>query len=917
MRVPKTLLATAVAVLAAADAGAWVTYANFPRPARGSGRFTPPTGGPGLMPYVYDVASAPPGFAGAAGTAIVTAAHQTWNDDPGSQVAFALAGEADCDCSVLADGTNCVEWNAAGAAGALAVTRVRSVAAGTLDEFDICINPNMPRDLQGVLLHELGHALGLDHTDASIDPAQPGLNGQRPSVEYFKTVMQHFIGLGVVKQTLSCDDKAGANFLYPPAGVVMEPRSYMGGNTGGCDFGDAPDPLTAVIGEYPSLENGEDRIINGNLDAEVDNPPLGNYPGAEDVDLDGNGTVDLDEDQNLIGVFPELGNGARHKDSRMEWLGPIDMGAGQVTLPQPFAGQPATLVPKNPVLPPPPNGFVGGFPGSVVAGQTGDPGPAVPASATFETDARLADADELDDGVSLRGPLVGGVPVTVDVLVNTSGLAPGRYDEDDPDSLLYLNAWEDWNGDGDWQDWAPPIAGGLVAGLPPCVPPAPSDEYALHWRGTPGSDVAFSPNFCGGTPAGPNARYLTFIVTPPPGTWNGDVYERFRLDWGENVGQNPRDFSDPSLTFEQGEAKYGEVEDYAPFEIDFFPESLAEVDLRVPAGSPTPLRLELQGPTTVVVDLGRLGDGDGDGRESVPTEIVDMSLTGVSPLGPVVVRIRDAARHPFERTTGEIEEMSNLTSGQLDLPPFVTDPEDLTAASFFEVFFEIEVVNLGLLLHNHEPKRVESEISHKPPAEGEVYESPEFIRLYDENETLVAEIGPIRHVPDPVSQEITDCNNNGIDDLEDIANGTSEDINDNDKPDECEIRTISCPIRGTAEGGTVSVTIVGFFDTCNVVLATSAGQSAATVVASLAAAINANACLADQNITAVAVGGNLQVTGFALDLASLVITFDDPGLELVTSVIKIPTLSAATMAILALFLLALGLMYLKRQRLAR
>jgi hypothetical protein len=57
-------------------------------------------------------------------------------------------------------------------------------------------------------------------------------------------------------RNLVCDDKAGVNFLYSPDGVTIEPRDYEQQNSGGCDFGDAPDPFVATIGEYPSLENG-------------------------------------------------------------------------------------------------------------------------------------------------------------------------------------------------------------------------------------------------------------------------------------------------------------------------------------------------------------------------------------------------------------------------------------------------------------------------------------------------------------------------------------------------------------------------------------------------------------------------------------------------------------------------------------
>ena len=76
-------------------------------------------------------------------------------------------------------------------------------------------------------------------------------------------------------------------------------------------------------------------------------------------------------------------------------------------------------------------------------------------------------------------------------------------------------------------------------------------------------------------------------------------------------------------------------------------------------------------------------------------------------------------------------------------------------------------------------------------------------------------------------------------------------------------------ICGTAQGGSVSVTIDGVL----VSVPTNAGQSAVQVAAALAAAIEANPTLAANGVTAVARGGQLAVTG---SLTSFIL--DDPGL---------------------------------------
>jgi len=196
-------------------------------------------------------------------------------------------------------------------------------------------------------------------------------------------------------------------------------------------------------------------------------------------------------------------------------------------------------------------------------------------------------------------------------------------------------------------------------------------------------------------------------------------------------------------------------------EVDFFPNSLAEVDIRFPCGSEVPHIVQLQGPTDVHVLLGRVADTDGDGREQVPTEIVAMELTGRSPsFGDLAVRLRDPAQDPYQPTTGEIEESENKVPGQLDLPPF--NPQGEPTDSFFDVFFEVELLEFppqGLTLHNHDPKHMRATISHKPPAPGEAYENPDFIDLFTEHGAedpdCFAQIGPGWHVPNPTTTTTT------------------------------------------------------------------------------------------------------------------------------------------------------------------
>jgi hypothetical protein len=175
-----------------------------------------------------------------------------------------------------------------------------------------------------------------------------------------------------------------------------------------------------------------------------------------------------------------------------------------------------------------------------------------------------------------------------------------------------------------------------------------------------------------------------------------------------------------------------------PIEVDHFPNSYAEVEFSCP-GIP-PEVVMLKGPTTVEVDLGALADTDGNAREQVPTEIVALQLTGESSIGPILLR-----QSPTMRTLGKIEETTNNTPGVLDIPPFTHTG---TADSFFDVFFEVEVPELGVVLHNEKPKRLTTRITHKPPAGGEAYEGLDVIPLFGPDGTPTGcELGATRHVP--------------------------------------------------------------------------------------------------------------------------------------------------------------------------
>lgn len=177
-------------------------------------------------------------------------------------------------------------------------------------------------------------------------------------------------------------------------------------------------------------------------------------------------------------------------------------------------------------------------------------------------------------------------------------------------------------------------------------------------------------------------------------------------------------------------------------EIDEFPDSSAVIELN---GTE---RINLRGPSTVHVAIGPNGeaaDTDGDGLDQVKTEMVQLSLSGNSSMGPVQVEIRPITKDPFQCSDGEIEETANTQPGRLDVPPFAPSG---TAVSFFRVFFEVTVGSV--ILHNREPKIMQSLIRHKPPMEGDVYENPQTIPLYfEDNSVSPFTLGSARHVPNP------------------------------------------------------------------------------------------------------------------------------------------------------------------------
>jgi hypothetical protein len=120
-------------------------------------------------------------------------------------------------------------------------------------------------------------------------------------------------------------------------------------------------------------------------------------------------------------------------------------------------------------------------------------------------------------------------------------------------------------------------------------------------------------------------------------------------------------------------------------------------------------------------DFGKAIDDNSNGLDEVETQIVAMTLTGNSSLGPVQVAVRGV--DPPYSSTGQIEELVDNNPSILDVDPFA--PGD--AHSFFDVWEQISIT--GATLVTEAPLPVETTINDKPPASGERFVTPCVMEL--------------------------------------------------------------------------------------------------------------------------------------------------------------------------------------------
>jgi hypothetical protein len=183
-------------------------------------------------------------------------------------------------------------------------------------------------------------------------------------------------------------------------------------------------------------------------------------------------------------------------------------------------------------------------------------------------------------------------------------------------------------------------------------------------------------------------------------------------------------------------------------ETDHFENATAQVELCLPTGQTE--ALTLTGPMTMQVFIGpagQSGDADGDGRDQVSVLMTQLKLTGVSPtLGPVQLGLRDPGQHPFQSSRGELEEQANATPGILDVKPFAATGR---CDSFFDVFLEVQAG--AVVMHHHQPKRIQTVTDFKPAGLGTTYEGATPVALFDQDEHPTGILlCPLRLVPRPI-----------------------------------------------------------------------------------------------------------------------------------------------------------------------
>ncbi|MFQ5743594.1 MAG: carboxypeptidase-like regulatory domain-containing protein, partial [Acidobacteriota bacterium] len=194
-----------------------------------------------------------------------------WSSVQGSAAGLVLAGQATVQAGID-DGINAIEFSndpTLDFEGAITQTFLLTDNDGTVLEADILVNDrrfsfntdagNVGLDLETIMLHELGHLLGLDHSPVG---TTSGSFGQQTVDEDSAVMFPLMRGPTEVARQLTEDDQAAIAGLYPSGGV----RGAISGRVtldGSGVFGAHVlvfDPLRQVLTGAVTLPDGSYRL---------------------------------------------------------------------------------------------------------------------------------------------------------------------------------------------------------------------------------------------------------------------------------------------------------------------------------------------------------------------------------------------------------------------------------------------------------------------------------------------------------------------------------------------------------------------------------------------------------------------------------------------------------------------------------